>query len=159
MTRINLKAMYNDPSQMREALAWRLFAIAGIPAPRHTYAKLAFDDTYKGLFSVIEHVDKKFLRDHFGKNYRGNLYKAGYRDIGGGIWNTGPGATGMTRDVSISSPDPPSAPTDSRPTRPTRRLAPTTTRPASSGRSTASGGPAARNDSIRTPSASRWMAS
>jgi hypothetical protein len=83
MTRINLKAMYNDPSQMREALAWSLFGIAGIPAPRHTYAKLAFDDTYRGLFSVIEHVDKKFLRDHFGKNFRGNLYKTGYRDIGG----------------------------------------------------------------------------
>jgi hypothetical protein len=83
MTRINLKAMYNDPSQMREALAWRLFGIAGIPAPRHTYAKLAFGTTYRGLFSVIEHVDKKFLRGHFGKNYRGNLYKAGYRDIGG----------------------------------------------------------------------------
>jgi len=83
MRRINLKAMYNDPSQMREALAWRLFGIAGIPAPRHTYAKLAFGDTYRGLFSVIEHVDKKFLRDHFGKNYQGNLYKTGYRDIGG----------------------------------------------------------------------------
>src|SRR5262249_12162657 len=69
MTRINLKAMYNDPSQMREALAWRLFGIADIPAPRHTYAKLAFGETYKGLFSVIEHVDKKFLRDHFGKNF------------------------------------------------------------------------------------------
>ena len=82
MTRINLKAMYNDPSQMREALAWRLFGIADIPAPRHTYAKLAFDETYRGLFSVIEHVDKKFLRDHFGENHRGNLYKTGCRDIG-----------------------------------------------------------------------------
>ena len=57
MTRINLKAMYNDPSQMREALAWRLFGVADMPAPRHTYAKLAFDTTYRGLFSVIEHVD------------------------------------------------------------------------------------------------------
>jgi hypothetical protein len=83
MTRINLKAMYNDPSQMREALAWRLFGLANIPAPRHTYAKLAFGTKYRGLFSVIEHVDKKFLRDHFGRNYRGNLYKTGYRDIGG----------------------------------------------------------------------------
>jgi hypothetical protein len=83
MTRINLKAMYNDPSQMREALAWRLFSLADIPAPRHTYAKLAFGTKYRGLFSVIEHVDKKFLRDHFGGNYRGNLYKTGYRDIGG----------------------------------------------------------------------------
>jgi len=82
MTRINLKAMYNDPSQMREALAWRLFGIADIPVPRHTYAKLAFGATYRGLFSVIEHVDKKFLRDHFGENHRGNLYKTGCRDIG-----------------------------------------------------------------------------
>jgi hypothetical protein len=32
MTRINLKAMYNDPSQMREALAWRLFGLADVAA-------------------------------------------------------------------------------------------------------------------------------
>jgi CotH kinase protein len=83
MTRINLKAMYNDPSQMREALAWRLFGLANVPAPRHTYAKLAFGTRYRGLFSVIEHVDKKFLQDHFGPNFRGNLYKTGYRDLGG----------------------------------------------------------------------------
>jgi spore coat protein CotH len=82
MIRINLKAMYNDPSQMREALAWGLFARANISAPRHTYAKLAFDRTYRGLFSVIEHVDKRFLRDHFGENHLGNLYKTGCRDIG-----------------------------------------------------------------------------
>ena len=85
MTRINLKAMYNDPSQMRESLAWRLFGLANVPAPRHTYAKLAFGSKYRGLFSVIEHVDKKFLRDHFGRNFRGNLYKTGYRDIGGAL--------------------------------------------------------------------------
>jgi hypothetical protein len=82
MTRINLKAMYNDPSQMREALAWRLFGMADVPAPRHTYAKLAFEERYRGLFSVIEQVDKRFLKDHFGRNHHGNLYKAGCRDIG-----------------------------------------------------------------------------
>src|SRR5580693_724696 len=82
MSRINLKAMYNDPSQMREALAWRLFGIAGVTASRHTYAKLAFGRTYRGLFSVIEQVDGRFLRDHFGENHHGNLYKAGCRDIG-----------------------------------------------------------------------------
>ncbi|HYB85436.1 MAG TPA: CotH kinase family protein [Streptosporangiaceae bacterium] len=82
MVRINLKAMYNDPSQMREALAWRLFAKADVPAPRHTYGKLAFDDAYRGLFSVIEQVDKRFLKDNFGENHRGNLYKTGCRDIG-----------------------------------------------------------------------------
>lgn len=82
MTRVNLKSMYNDPAQMREAIAWHLLGRAGLAAPRHTYAKLAFDATYSGLFSVIEQVDKRFLRDHFGKNDRGNLYKAYCGDIG-----------------------------------------------------------------------------
>jgi len=82
MARVNLKSMYNDPSQMREALAWHLFGRAAVPAPRHTYAKLAFDARYFGLFAVIEQVDKRFLKDHFGANHRGNLYKAYCGDVG-----------------------------------------------------------------------------
>jgi hypothetical protein len=82
MTRVNLKSMYNDPAQMREALAWHIFGRAGVPAPRHTYAKLAFDATYSGLFSVIEQVDSRFLKDRFGQNDKGNLYKAYCGDVG-----------------------------------------------------------------------------
>ena len=48
MSCLNLKSMFNDPSQQREALAWRLFGSAGVPAARHTYAKLAFDQRYYG---------------------------------------------------------------------------------------------------------------
>ena len=80
--RVNLKSMYNDPSQMREAIAWRLFRRMAVPSPRHTYAKLAFDATYLGLFAVIEQVDKRFLKDHFGANHQGNLYKAYCGDVG-----------------------------------------------------------------------------
>ncbi|MEU7580161.1 CotH kinase family protein [Streptomyces sp. NPDC041068] len=82
MERVNLKAMYNDPSQMREAVAWRLLERAGVPAARHTYATFSLNDRYMGLFSVIEQVDKKFLKDHFGKNSEGNLYKAYCGDVG-----------------------------------------------------------------------------
>jgi hypothetical protein len=82
MSKVNLKAMYNDPSQMREALAWGLFATAGVPASRHTYAKLGLNRTYMGLFSVIEQVDKRFLKDHFGDNDEGNLYKAACGQLG-----------------------------------------------------------------------------
>jgi hypothetical protein len=82
MSRLNLKSMYNDPSQMREALAWNLFAKAGVPAPRHTYAKLMINDRYMGLFFFIEQVDRRFLRDHFGANDRGNLYKAYCGELG-----------------------------------------------------------------------------
>lgn len=82
MSRLNLKAMYNDPSQMREALAWYLFDQAGVPSSRHTFAKLGINDIYMGLFSLIEQVDKQFLKEHFGKNDEGNLYKAYWDDIG-----------------------------------------------------------------------------
>jgi hypothetical protein len=106
MTRINLKAMYNDPSQMREALAWRLFGIAGVAASRHTYAKLAFGTTYRGLFSVIEQVDRRFLKDHFGENHHGNLYKTGCRDIGCATlaYRTGPDGDDSGRQYFIPGP-------------------------------------------------------
>jgi hypothetical protein len=82
MSRLNLKSMVNDPSQMRESLAWRLFERAGVPASRHTYAKLGINADYMGLFSFVEQVDRKFLKDHFGKNDAGNLYKAYCGDAG-----------------------------------------------------------------------------
>jgi CotH kinase protein len=82
LERLNLKSMYNDPSQMREALAWHLFGQAGIPAARHTYARVALNGIYRGLYSVIEQVDKRFLNTWFGKGDRGNLYKAYCGDIG-----------------------------------------------------------------------------
>ena len=76
MRKINLKSMWNDVSQMREALAWSLFDEAGVPASRHTYAKLCINNKYYGLYSFIEEVDKPFLKDRgFGKNDEGNLYK------------------------------------------------------------------------------------
>lgn len=83
MRALNLKSMWNDVSQMREALAWRLFGLAGVRAPLHTYARLCMNDRYRGLYSMIENVDEAFLRDWFGKhNDDGNLYKAYWEDIG-----------------------------------------------------------------------------
>jgi hypothetical protein len=82
MQRLNLKAMYNDPSQMREALAWELFGRIGIPSARHSFAKMGINGGYRGLFSLIEQVDKRFIKDWFGKNDRGNLYKAYCGDVG-----------------------------------------------------------------------------
>jgi hypothetical protein len=83
MKSIGLKAMWNDVSQMREALAWTLFREAGVRASRHTYARLCINDRYYGLYSLIESVDKALLKDHFGRsNDDGNLYKAEWADIG-----------------------------------------------------------------------------
>src|SRR3954467_1525098 len=52
MSCLNLKSMYNDPSQMREALAWQMFRQAAVVAPRHTYARFGINDGYRGLFAL-----------------------------------------------------------------------------------------------------------
>ena len=89
MKKMNLKSMWNDVSQMRESLAWDMFGRANLPAERHTYAKLCMDprggdspNVYRGLYSVIEQVDDRFLKGRFGRNDEGNLYKAQYGDLG-----------------------------------------------------------------------------
>lgn len=82
MSALNLKSMWNDVSQMREALAWGMFEEARLPASRHTYAKLCINGRYYGLYSVIEQVEKAMLKVHFGKNDEGNLYKAYWEDLG-----------------------------------------------------------------------------
>ena len=83
MKRLNLKAMFNDPSQMREALAWGLFRRSGVPASRHTFARMAINGRYLGLFSVLEEIDRPFVKERFGMNHRGNLYRASCGDLGG----------------------------------------------------------------------------
>lgn len=84
MSALNLKSMWNDVSQMRESMAWELFRAAQVTAPLHTYARFCMNGRYFGLFSVIEQIDKSFLKDRFGLNSKGNLYKAYWKpdDVG-----------------------------------------------------------------------------
>ena len=108
LARINLKAMYNDPSQMREALAWRAFAEAGVPASRHTYAKLTINGRYRGLFSVVEDVDRRYLSDRFGDAAEGNLYKAGCGTLGCATLErrVGPDGDDSGRQYRVEGDDP-----------------------------------------------------
>jgi len=107
MTCLNLKSMYNDPSQMRESLAWKLFAAAQVPASRHTYARLGINGRYLGLFAVIEQVDKPFLAQRFPGRPRGNLFKVGCGRIGCGTleYRVGPDGDDSGRQY-MNPPDP-----------------------------------------------------
>jgi CotH kinase protein len=75
LRKINLNTNTNDPSFMREAMAYRLFRDADIAAPRTAFTKLYVNDEYMGLFSLVENVDKTFLKHNFGSDDDGNLYK------------------------------------------------------------------------------------
>lgn len=72
---INLHNCINDPSFMRETLAYHI-ARSLMPAPRTAYANLYVDGVLIGFYNMAEQVDKIFLASHFYSN-EGNLYKAG----------------------------------------------------------------------------------
>jgi len=69
-----------DPSKCREALAYSIYRAAGVPAPRTAFAQVAltvpgkFDREHIGLYTLVEDVDKNFLKANF-KNTTGLILK------------------------------------------------------------------------------------
>ncbi len=72
---VHLNNFFSDPSFMREKIHLDFCRDAGIPAPRANYAEVYINDTLFAFYSLIEHVDKRFLGTRFG-NKDGNLFKA-----------------------------------------------------------------------------------
>jgi len=60
-----------DPTKAREALAFALFREAGVPAPRTALAEVTLTvpgehpKAYLGLYTLVEPVDRAFLKDRF----------------------------------------------------------------------------------------------
>jgi spore coat protein H len=69
-----LRNHVQDPSQLHERVAMRVFAEIGVPAPREAHVRLYVNDDDAGLYSVVEAVDKVFLASRFGQN-DGYLYE------------------------------------------------------------------------------------
>jgi CotH kinase protein len=71
-TALFLNPNANDVSQIREALAYDACRAAGLPSPRTAFARVFLTipgtqtDRYLGLYTVVEAVDNRFLREHFG---------------------------------------------------------------------------------------------
>jgi spore coat protein H len=61
--RLNLNAMFTDPSLLREQLAFDLFADQGVPAPTRSYVEVYLNDVYEGLYLYVQRVDADLLRD------------------------------------------------------------------------------------------------
>jgi len=63
-----------DFSSMHERLSMLLYARLGLPAPRVAHARLYINNTYRGLYSIVESIDKSFLSRNFDES-EGYLYK------------------------------------------------------------------------------------
>jgi spore coat protein CotH len=72
--KLSLNNCYKDPSFMREILGYRLFERMGIPTPKNAFAYVRVNDTNLGLYTMVEQVEKTFLRREFADS-SGDLYK------------------------------------------------------------------------------------
>lgn len=69
---INLHCGVADPTKCRETLGYQLYRSAGVPAPRTVLAEVRItvpgkhDKELLGLYTIVEEVDKPFLRARFG---------------------------------------------------------------------------------------------
>jgi hypothetical protein len=80
VTTLNLHNNVTDASSMNEPLAFLAYREAGVPAPRSSYARVyvtvpgKYNRQYLGLYSLIENLDKKFMKERFGTS-EGALFK------------------------------------------------------------------------------------
>ncbi len=74
LKKLQFHSQNNDPSQMRDRLAYWLFREMDVPAPRAVHARLMINGIYSGLYTLIEQVDGRFTRYNFDDG-KGNLYK------------------------------------------------------------------------------------
>ena len=76
----NFNAGGLDPSKLRDALGYAIFRKAGLPAPRTTFAEVTltvpgiYNQVHLGLFTLVEQVNKSFLKSRF-ESSKGLLLK------------------------------------------------------------------------------------
>jgi spore coat protein CotH len=74
LKKIQLHSQNLDDSQLHDRLGYYLFREMGVPAPRAIHARLMINDQYVGLFSLVEQIDGRFVKQNFSDD-DGNLYK------------------------------------------------------------------------------------
>jgi spore coat protein CotH len=69
-----LDNMVQDPAMLRERVAMKFFREMGLPAPRVVHARLMVNNKFLGLYTIVEPIDKRFLKRAVGEN-DGYLYE------------------------------------------------------------------------------------
>lgn len=90
-----------DPSGMRERLSMLLFKRMGLIAEREAHARLYINNAYVGLYTIVESLDKTFLKKNLNEN-DGHLYEYHFDNAAESPFNFGyPGP-----DASLYTPVP-----------------------------------------------------
>jgi len=78
LDKLSLNNATKDPSMIRERLGYDLARELGVPAVRTAHAELTVDGALQGVFTMVQQVDHRFLKDFYGTEDGaddGNLYK------------------------------------------------------------------------------------
>jgi len=73
-----LDNLTQDPSMLRERLTMAFFRRMGLPAPREAHARLFVNDSFVGVYALVETIDKGFLGRAFGSDNHGGTENDGY---------------------------------------------------------------------------------
>ena len=104
LRKLNFHAMNNDPSRLRERLAYFLFRRFGVPAPRAVHATLTVNGQSLGLYALVEQPDGRFARDRFPDGGEGNVYKERWPTLSTdpGYFKSGLESNAHDPDVDVS---------------------------------------------------------
>jgi hypothetical protein len=81
LRRLTLNNMAQDPSMVRERLAYHVFRKAGLVAPLCNSARVFINGSYYGLYANVQTIDRVFVQTHFS-SAPGNLYDLSRRRYG-----------------------------------------------------------------------------
>jgi len=74
LKKFTLQNSFNDPSYMREVIAYDLLDEMGVATPEHAYVNFYVNGELFGFYLMVEVIDGEFLEKHFA-NSNGDLYK------------------------------------------------------------------------------------
>lgn len=74
---INLNGQHNDPTMIREKLFYDTWKKVGLPPRKTTFVKVFINQSYYGLYTNLEELDKNWLTASYNDN-AGNFYKCTY---------------------------------------------------------------------------------
>jgi spore coat protein CotH len=74
---LTLNNMVQDPTMLHEALGYRIYADAGVTVPETRYLQLTINGRPRGLYLLVETIDRQFLARRFG-DASGILYEGAY---------------------------------------------------------------------------------
>jgi hypothetical protein len=103
LERLTLNNNHQDPTLVSQCLGYGLYAAAGLPASRCSFAHVTVNGEDLGIYSNVESIDRDFLERRFD-DASGNLYESGGEFVAGGTGGFQPKTNSEDPDCSDLEP-------------------------------------------------------